>query len=87
MNTSVRNRNNISPEVVGLITRLVSIIPWPARCQDIGDVLVTILNSKFQIAENEFGWNCASVTLGIKEFISGIVCVNDLTEQHKPKSE
>ncbi|ABL64088.1 hypothetical protein Cpha266_0014 [Chlorobium phaeobacteroides DSM 266] len=87
MKTSVLSRNNISPEVSGLITRLVSLIPWPARRQAMGDVVVTILDSKPRVAENEFGWNRSAVALGIKEFESGIVCVNDLTERHKPKSE
>ena len=78
MKTSVLNRNNISPEVAGLITRLVSLIPWPARRQAMGDVVVTILDSKPRVAENEFGWNRSAVALGVKEFESGIVCVNDL---------
>ena len=87
MKTSVLNRNSISPEVAGLITRLVSLIPWPVRRQAMGDVVLTILDGKPRIAENEFGWNRSAVALGIKEFESGIVCVNDLTERHKPKSE
>lgn len=87
MKTSVLNRNNISPEIAGLITRLVTLIPWPARQQAMGDVVLSILDGKPRVAEKEFGWNRSSVTLGIKEFQTGIVCVNDLTERHKPKSE
>jgi len=87
LKTSVLNRNNISPEVAGLITRLVTLIPWPARRQAMGDVVLSILDGKPRVAEKEFGWNRSSVRLGIKEFQSGIVCVNDLTERHKPKSE
>ena len=87
MKTSVLNRNNISPEIAGLITRLVTLIPWPARRQAMGDVVLSILDGKPRVAEKEFGWNRSSVALGIKEFQSGIVCVNDLSERHKPKSE
>jgi len=38
-----------------------------------GDVVLTILDGKPRIAENEFGWNRSAVALGIKEFESGIV--------------
>ncbi|MGB7511135.1 MAG: hypothetical protein WBP54_07585, partial [Pelodictyon phaeoclathratiforme] len=40
-----------------------------------------------RVAEDEFGWNRSSVALGIKEFESGIACINDLSERHKPKFE
>jgi len=46
MKLSVWNRNTISPEVAGLITRLVSFIPWPVRRQAMGDVVLTILDGK-----------------------------------------
>jgi len=87
MKPSTLNRNNIAPEVVELIVRLVSSIPWPARRQAMGDVVLTILNGKPRVAEDEFGWNRSSVALGIKEFESGIACINDLSERHKPKFE
>jgi hypothetical protein len=87
MQTSVLNRNGITPEISGLITRLVSLIPWPVRCQAMGDVVLTILDGKPRVAENEFGWSRSTAALGIKEFESRIVCVNDLSERHKPKSE
>jgi hypothetical protein len=48
---------------------------------------VTILDGKPRIAEKEFGWNRSGVALGIDEFRSGITCVNDLSQRHKPKSE
>lgn len=87
MRPSVLNQNNISPELAGLITRLVSLIPWPERRQAMGDTVITILDGKPRVAENEFGWNRSAVALGIKEFESGIVCLNDLTKRHKLKSE
>ena len=87
MKTSTLNRNNISPEVAGLITRLVSLIPWPVRRQAMGDVVLTVLDGKPRVAENEFGWNRSTVALGIKEFESGIACIDDLTKRRKPKSE
>ena len=87
MKTSTLNRNNISPEVAELVVRLVSLIPWPVRRQAMGDVVLTILDGKPRVAEDEFGWNRSSVALGIKEFESGITCINDLSERHKPKSE
>jgi len=31
MKTSVMNRNGINPEIAGLITRLVTLIPWPVE--------------------------------------------------------
>jgi len=87
MKTSTLVRNGISPEMVGLISRLVALIPWPARRQAMGDVTLTILDGKPRVAEKELGWNRSSVTLGINEARSGIICVNDLSERHKPKSE
>jgi hypothetical protein len=87
MKTSVLNRNGITPEIAGLITRLVALIPWPVWRQAMGDVVLTILDGRPRIADNEFGWSRSAVALGIKEFESGIVCVNDLSERHKPKSE
>ncbi len=87
MKTSTLNRNNISPEVAELVVRLVSLIPWPVRRQAMGDVVLTILDGKPRVAEDVFGWNRSAVALGIKEFESGIACINDISERHKPKSE
>jgi len=52
-----------------------------------GDVTLTVLDGKPRIAEKEFGWNRSGVALGINEFRSGITCINDLSQRHKPKSE
>jgi hypothetical protein len=77
---STLNRKNIAPEVAELVVRLVSLIPWPARRRAMGDVVLTIMDGKPWVAKNEFGWNRSSVALGIKEFESGITCIDDLTK-------
>jgi len=87
MKTSILNQKGVSPEMVVLISRLVSLIPWPDRRQAMGDVTMTILNGKSRVAEEVFGWSRSSVSVGMNEFRSGIVCVNDLSSRHKPKSE
>ena len=42
--------------------------------------MLTILDGKPPVDENEFDWSRSVVAIGIKEFESGIVCVNDLSE-------
>ena len=87
MKTSILNQKGVSPETVALISRLVSLIPWPDRRQAMGDVTVTLLDGKPRVAEEVFGWGRSPVSLGINEFRYGIVCVNDLSGRRKPKSE
>jgi len=87
MKTSIVSQNGVSPEVVNLIARLVALIPWPTRRQAMGDVAMTILNGKARVAEDLFGWGRSGVVIGINEFKSGIVCVNDLSLRHKSKIE
>ena len=87
MKTSILHQKGVSPETVALITRLVSCIPWPARRQAMGDVTMTILDGKSRVAEEVFGWSRSSVSVGINEFRTGMVCVNDLSGRHKPKAE
>lgn len=87
MKTSTLSRNGVSPELAEMIARLVALIPWPSRRQAMGDVAVTVLNSKARVAEEEFGWSRSTVEVGINEFRSGFACVNDLAERHKPKAE
>ena len=87
MKTSILTQNSIPPEVVELISRLVDLIPWPSRRQAMGDVAVTILEGRARVAEEIFGWGRSGVVIGINEFQSGIVCVNDLSPRHKPKIE
>lgn len=87
MKTSALARNGVSPELAGMISRLVALIPWPSRRLAMGDVAVTIMNGKPRIAEEEFGWSRSAVDIGINEFRGGISCVNDLSVRHKPKAE
>ena len=87
MKTSILDQNGVSPETVALISRLVSLIPWPDRRRAMGDVTMTLLEGKPRVSEEVFGWGRSSVSLGINEYRSGVVCVNDLSGRHKPKSE
>lgn len=87
MKTSTLERNSISAQIVGLIGRLIDLIPWPDRRLAIGDVTISLLNGKPRIAEDVFGWNRGAVELGMNEFRTGIVCVNDISTRHRPKAE
>ncbi len=87
MKTSTLVRNGVTDEMVGLIGRLVDLIPWPVRRSAMGDVTVSILDSKPRVAEDVFGWNRSAVALGINEMRTKIICVNDLSSRRKPKTE
>ena len=87
MKTSTLVRNGISPELVGLVTRLVELIPWPVRRSAMGDVTLVLLDGKHRVAEDVFGWGRSVVQVGINEFKTGISCVNDLSKRVKPKTE
>lgn len=87
MKTPTLVRNGVTPETAALIARLVALVPWPARRLAMGDVTVTVMDGKPRVAEDEFGWSRSTVTIGINEYRSGILCVNDLSERQKPKSE
>jgi len=80
-------RNGISAEMVELIGRLIDLIAWPARRRAMGDVTMALLDGKRRVAEDVFGWNRKAVELGIHEYQTGIVCVNDITARSKPKTE
>jgi hypothetical protein len=73
--------------MVDLISRLVDLIPWPARRQAMGDVTLSLIDGKQRVAENVFGWNRTTTELGINEFRTGIACINDISTRHKPKTE
>jgi hypothetical protein len=45
------------------------------------------LDGKPRVAEDVFGWGRSTVTVGVKEFQTGLVCVNDITPRLKPKTE
>jgi len=87
MKTSTLVRNGVSPELVGLISRLVDLIPWPARRSAMGEVTLLLLDGKHRVAEDVFGWGRSAVEVGIKEFQTGILCVNDISTRLKPKTE
>jgi hypothetical protein len=87
MKTSTLVRNGISNEVVELVARLVGMIPWPERRSAMGDVTISLLDGKPRVAENVFGWNRNTAELGMKEFESGISCLDDLSNRRKPKTE
>ena len=87
MKTSTLDRNGVSKEMVGLISRLVDLIPWPDRRRAMGDVAVSLLGSKQRVAEDVFGWNRDTVELGMNELRTGVSCVNDLSARQKPKTE
>jgi hypothetical protein len=80
-------RNGVSIEMADLISRLVELIPWPERRYAMGDVTLSLLNGKHRTAESVFGWNRSAVEIGIKEFQTGISCVNDISTRLKPKTE
>jgi hypothetical protein len=87
MKTSTLVRNGISEELVDLISRLIDLIPWPARRSAMGDVALSLLDGKHRVAEDVFGWGRSVVEVGIKEFQTGILCVNDISLRLKPKTE
>jgi len=87
MKTSILARNGITPQMTELVSRLVDMIPWPVRRQAMGDVTLTLLDGKQRIAEYVFGWGRSNVELGMNEYQSGLLCVNDLSSRQKPKSE
>lgn len=87
MKTSTLVRNGVSTEIVGLIARLINLIPWPMRRHAMGDVTLTLLDGKHRVAEDVFGWGRSAVEVGIKEFQTGLSCVNDISARRKPKTE
>ena len=78
MKTSTLMRNGVSQQMVNLIARLVDLIPWPVRRSAMGDVVLSILDSKPRVAEDVFGWNRTTVELGMNECRTKILCVSDL---------
>jgi hypothetical protein len=52
-----------------------------------GDVTLTLLDGKHRVAEDVFGWGRSAVEVGIKEFQTGLSCVNDISARRKPKTE
>ena len=87
MKTSTLDRNGISLEQVALISRLVDLIPWPVRRRAMGDATLTLLDGKHRVAEDVFGWGRSVVQVGINEFKTGVLCVNDISTRVRPKVE
>ena len=87
MKTSTLARKGVSQEMVALISRLVDLVPWPARRQAMGDVTRSFLDGRPRVAEDVFGWSRRTVELGLNEVRTGIVCENDLSTRHKPRTE
>ena len=87
MKTSTQVRNGISTELVDLVSRLVDLIPWPVRRSAMGDVALVLLEGKHRVAEDVFGWGRSVVQVGINEFRTGMLCVNDISLRIKPKAE
>lgn len=78
---------DIDEKEIELINRLVGQIPWPARRSAMGDVVVSRLDGNPRTAENLLGWNRKTTALGINEFRTKIICVNDISNRRKPRSE
>ena len=87
MTTSTLDRSGISEDVVGLVARLVDLIPWPDRRRAMGDATLVLLDGKHRVAEDVFGWGRSVVQVGINEFKTGISCLNDISTRVKPKTE
>ena len=87
MKTLIQVRNGVSEQMVALVVRLVDLIPWPIRRSAMGDATTSLLDGKPRVAEDVFGWNRATVELGMNEFRAKVLCVNDLSTRRKPKVE
>lgn len=87
MKIATINRNAVSQQMVELISRLVDMIPWPIKRSAMGDVTMSLLEGKPRVAEDVFGWGRATVKLGMNEFRSKIICINDLSNRKRPKIE
>lgn len=87
MKTPTVIRNGVTPQVIELVGRLVNMISWPDRRSAIGDVVISLLDGKSRVAEDVFGWSRTTAELGMNEFRTKILCVNDLSNRRKPKIE
>jgi hypothetical protein len=87
MKTPTVIQNGVTPQVIELVGRLVNMIPWPDRRSAIGDVVISLIDGKSRVAEDVFGWSRTTAELGMNEFRTKILCVNDLSNRRKPKIE
>jgi hypothetical protein len=72
---------------VELVGRLVELIPWPEKRCAMGDVTIALLDGRPRVAESVFGWNRRAIEVGIHEYQTGIICINDISTRVKPKTE
>jgi hypothetical protein len=87
MRPTTLERNGVTPVTAELIARLVDSIAWPTRRVAMGDVTLSLLDGKKRVAEEVFGWNRNAVALGMREYQTGIVCINDIAARCKPRTE
>jgi len=87
MKISTLEKNGISPEVMETISLLLDRIPWPSRRQAMAEVTTILLDGKPRVAEDVFGWSRVTVSLGMNELRTGIICNSDLSRRRKPKTE
>jgi hypothetical protein len=78
---------SITPELVESITATVRKVPWPLRRKSMAEITLKLLNGKPRTAEIVFGWNRATVNLGLNELQSGLICHNDLSNRRRLKTE
>lgn len=87
MKVSTIKKNKIGQEVIKTIALLMKRIPWPSRRQAMAEVTTRLLDGKPRVAEDVSGWGRSTVKLGMNELRTGIICLNDLSERRKPKTE
>lgn len=87
MKISTVEKNGIRSDVVETVFCLVARIPWPERRQAMADVTNRLLDGRPRVAEEVFGWGRATVEMGMNELRTGIVCLNDISARHKPRTE
>lgn len=87
MKTSAITRHGVSPVLAEIISKLVSVMPWPARRRLMGYVAIKILDGKSRVAEDVFGWKRTVVEIGIKEFQSGLAYEKHFSVRYKPTTE
>ena len=87
MKISTVEKNGITPDVIETVLCLIPRIPWPERRQAMAEVTHRLLDGKPRVAEEVFGWGRATVEIGMNELRTGIVCLNDISARHKPRTE
>ena len=60
---------------------------YPKVRVQVGDVTLSLLDGKHRVAAYVFGWNRSTVEVGINEFKTGIMCINDISLRLNPATE